>query len=837
MKRKLIALMLLAGMTLSVFTACNDNAGGGDTTTTTAGTTTTAANGDTTEPADTTAPEGGTGGTDTPLVVAYQNFSEKFSPFFAETGYDMDVAHDMLSVGLVSIDRSGSIVEKSIGGETRSYNGTDYTYTGITDIEITIDEATDTTTYNFKLREGVKFSDGRELTADDVLFSYYVYCDPSYTGASTVYSLAIQGMNSYRTQTSEAGLEKYGAVVDAILAGDAAGYTQAQYDEFWALADEFWLADIQAIVDYCDLNYFDVYGETYTGMSGADLRANEGLRIAAAMALWGGGSIDLGDEEEGLEATGVLTGRYTEKTWDLVTEFPTLEDMMIEFQEHFDYDFVAYIDGEESPYGTEPLTNLSNQAIKTWSEADTEIESGAITSISGIRKINDYEIEIVIDGFDAAAIYRLGITVGPMHYYGDESLWDPDNGSYGFTYGNLDIVHEKDRTPMGAGPYKFVKYENKVVYFEANEHYWDGVPKTKYVQFKEGNEVDFIPGIANGTSDIATPSVTLDRYAEIAAMNSNGEVTGDVVSYEAVLNLGYGYIGISADNVRVGEESDSEASKNWRKGFATILSVYRDLTVSSYYGDTASVINYPISDTSWAAPQRVDAGYREAFSVDANGNDIFTSAMDAEARYTAAMTAALSFFEAAGATVVDGKVTAAPAGARMEYEIIIPADGNQDHPTFALLTAAKADLATLGLTLTINDPADSNVLWNALDAGTADMWCAAWGSTTDPDMYQVYHSNNVTGNPGGSGSNRYMIRDALLDQYIMDARKSADQSYRKQVYKDCLDIIMDWAVEIPVYQRQLCTIFSTQRVNMDTMTKDLTPYWEWMAEVHLIEMN
>ena len=28
---------------------------------------------------------------DTPLVVAYQDFSQKFSPFFADTGYDVDV--------------------------------------------------------------------------------------------------------------------------------------------------------------------------------------------------------------------------------------------------------------------------------------------------------------------------------------------------------------------------------------------------------------------------------------------------------------------------------------------------------------------------------------------------------------------------------------------------------------------------------------------------------------------------------------------------------------------------------------------------------------------------
>ena len=68
-------------------------------------------------------------------------------------------------------------------------------------------------------------------------------------------------------------------------------------------------------------------------------------------------------------------------------------------------------------------------------------------------------------------------------------------------------------------------------------------------------------------------------------------------------NLGYGYIGMSANTMNVGGEPASEASKDLRKAFATVLAVYRDVAIDSYYGERASVINYPISNTSWAAPQ------------------------------------------------------------------------------------------------------------------------------------------------------------------------------------------------------------------------------------------
>ncbi len=166
----------------------------------------------------------------------------------------------------------------------------------------------------------------------------------------------------------------------------------------------------------------------------------------------------------------------------------------------------------------------------------------------------------------------------------------------------------------------------------------------------------------------------------------------------------------------------------------------------------------------------------------------------------------------------------------------MPGGGSGEHPAFAILTAAQTSLAKIGMELKINDPADTNILWDSLDAGTQELWAAAWGATIDPDMYQVYHSSGVVGE-GGSDSNHYHIRDTQLDQLIVDARKSDDQNYRKAIYKQALDIIMDWAVEIPTYQRQNCVIFSTERVNIDTLTPDITTFWGWLNDIELVEMR
>ena len=83
----------------------------------------------------------------------------------------------------------------------------------------------------------------------------------------------------------------------------------------------------------------------------------------------------------------------------------------------------------------------------------------------------------------------------------------------------------------------------------------------------------------------------------------------------------------------------------------------------------------------------------------------------------------------------------------------------------------------------------------------------------------------------------YAVNDDELSQLIMDARATTDQTYRKAMYKACLDIIIAWAVEIPVYQRQNAIVFSTERVNMDTVTPDITTFYGWMAEIQNIELN
>ena len=718
------------------------------------------------------------------MVFASDEFNAKFSPFFAETVSDTMVS-DLVNVQLLQLDRTGSIITKGIEGEKKEYNGKEYTYHGISDLDIK-ENSDGTVFYDFKLKDGLKFSDGEPFTIDDVIFTMYVLADPTYDGNVTFFTLPIQGMDEYRN-----GVDTLFNLILKAGEGntDFSKWTEEQQKTFWTDYKKAVDAFVKEITDLCVKN----------GLN------KEGDSIAACAANYG---------YEGLK--------------DDATAMDFFNAMLAKY------------DGSVSKMSASESAGTQFSALMpSYNDYQVGVETGeSAPNITGIQKTGKDSLRIVATKVDAQMIYQLAFTVGALHYYGDKAKFDYDKNQFGFPKGDLSSMREKISKPLGAGAYVFDKYENGVVSLKANDSYYDGAPKVKNLNLKYVAENDKLNSILAGTTDIATPSFTTEVADAIKKANSNGELSGDKIYTTAVDALGYGYIGINSHNVCVNKEPGSEQSKDLRRAFATIFSVYRDLAISSYYGDRASVINYPITNTSWAAPQPTDDGYEIAFSKDVDGNPIYTSDMKDEDKYAAAKKAALGFLEKAGYTVQNGKITAAPAGAKMEYEVMIGGGGNGDHPSFMILTEAQKALAEIGMKLDINDLSNGADMWNKLNARQAEMWCAAWQATPDPDMYQVYYSDVANGGKEPGGSNyMYQIEDKDLDDMIMQARESTDQEYRKTIYRAALDKIIDWACEVPVYQRQEVTTFASNRIKVDTITPDMTSYYKWYSEIQNYELS
>ena len=187
-----------------------------------------------------------TAASDGTLVLAETGFESKFSPFFAASAADQDVI-DLTQIALLGADRKGEMVLNGIEGETREYNGTDYTYHGPADCVVT-ENADGTVTYDIKLREDLKFSDGEPVTIDDVIFSMYVFLDPTYDGSVTMYSTPIVGLDEYRSSMTTLSKLIAEAGEDNT---DNTKFTAEQQKAFWDAVNDGGVKFAQEIIDYC----------------------------------------------------------------------------------------------------------------------------------------------------------------------------------------------------------------------------------------------------------------------------------------------------------------------------------------------------------------------------------------------------------------------------------------------------------------------------------------------------------------------------------------------------------------------------------------------------------
>lgn len=759
---------------------------------------------------------------------------QNLSPFFNRTVYEEDIVN-LTQLNLITTDRQGMVVENAIAGETRPFNGTSYTYTGPADVDVDIITSTGNTLYTFTLRTDLKFGDGLPVSVDDLIFTLYTFLDPSYDGSNGIASLPILGLLEYQTQTTPEIYAKYADFYASIYDSGkdhvwdpSDPWTVDQQTDVWNRLEAALAIEVEKIVDYVVSNYTDGYAEAFLGFSPEEVYANEGLQVAFGMRMWGFANVNT--------ITKLMTANCSGRTWDLNYEYPTQPDYADEILLCYNNNYQAAFP-YESTDGTNVYQEVKQDFIFYWGPLDPEM-IGGVPNISGVQKISDTTVTIEIRGFEPAFIYSLDIPITPLHYYGSTDKYDYTLNMFGFDFRDLSLQRSKDNAPMGAGPYQFASKQGDVNYLGANRYYFKGEPKINQVKFVNVTSSLVPSAIKSGSIDLAFMVYNRTRLEEIYNINSNGEITGDVITTSKVDNLGYGYIGINARLVKVGDDPSSTASRYLRRALSTILAVHRKPVNDAYYGpDAASVLEYPSILSSWASPQPEDPGYHEAFSVDVNGDPIYTSGMSQEQKVVAAQQAALGFFEAAGFTVSGGAVVAAPVGAKLTYEVIIPAGGTGDHPAFAIITGARDSLSEIGITLTIIDPPDANVLWDALDSGIQELWVAALGSTIDPDLFQVYHSSNTFDQPDGTQSNHYYIQDPQLDELIMQARSSDDQELRKQLYQQAFDIIMDWGIEIPNYNRKNFAIFSTQRINTSTITPDITPFWNWQNDIEDMAMK
>ena len=166
------------------------------------------------------------------LNLAIGALDGNYNPFYYTSANDGEVIA-MTQASLLSVDPSGNPAV----GDNYPVVAKDYTttyYTATTGGSVTGNSAeAKRTEYEFLIKNGMKFSDGTDLTIKDVLFNFYVYLDPAYTGSNTMYSVDIQGLASYQANDSTLGAD--GEVKNDLYASRAQARIQALID--WSKND------------------------------------------------------------------------------------------------------------------------------------------------------------------------------------------------------------------------------------------------------------------------------------------------------------------------------------------------------------------------------------------------------------------------------------------------------------------------------------------------------------------------------------------------------------------------------------------------------------------------
>ena len=439
---------------------------------------------------------------------------------------------------------------------------------------------------------------------------------------------------------------------------------------------------------------------------------------------------------------------------------------------------------------------------------------------------NEYDVlEITINGVDPKAIWNFAFAVAPQHYYAPNQTVDIANDKFGVVFGSYEFMKNEIQSvrnikiPMGAGAYKATNaqnsdnpdingfFTNNVVYFKANTGFLLGAPKIDKIRYQVVSASNAVNQLASGAVHYISPQYTKDNIKNLKNLASSG------IKYLSTDQLGYGYIGINAGKVK---------DINLRK--AIMCAMDTSLALSYYETGTADPIFWPMSTVSWAYPKD------ESGKPDRDNGKEYPATVFNRAD---AIESIQSYMRAAG--VSEGadalEITFTIAGANLT-----------DHPTYTVFQQAADILNECGWSIEV--VSDTQAL-TKLSTGSLEVWAAAWGSTVDPDMYQVYHKNSTATSVLAWGykeilaqPNMYVEENAILLQLsdlIDKARETTDRDDRSELYKECMSLILDLAIELPVYQRDVLYAYNSNVIKSESLPSTINPYTSPLDRIWEIE--
>ncbi len=842
------------------------------------------------------------------------DFDGVFNPFFASSLYDSNIV-GQTQISMIGSDEEGLNV--TYGPDepvvTLDYNETMYTAGG----EVTeTGDQNGTTVYQYVIKNGIKFSDGVELTAHDVLFNMYVYLDRNYTGSSTMYSTKIQGLDEYlsqdpyATESSTATLNNNFNQAAQLRTNAISVYVDTtSSSSAWQNRISTYNTFVRTYLEQYDTEHSTNIAEGFVEYTEDDILADiQTIKAEFRKELESDyNAIDMStykedysfDSDKIWQGFFYETGVITRKSH--VTGGVTIYDKeMVDGKEKFVIDWEAADIDPNSDFTKEEAIEFAynkwcsvNSDIATilssWETGGTMLTTFAgdaseqyfkliandpnatsVPSISGIKILDasqfkgdtkyesgEYEmLQVTIDGVDPKAKWNFAFTVAPMHYYTTPELYaaamaDEDySENFGVEMSSntfMNYIKSRNGLPVGAGVYQASTINDATLTWETNA---DGTPtqatqnqlqtiengfvannvayfvrndnfvttggnqnevynaKIKHMQIKVVATTNVMTSLQGGELDIADPTASID--------NNNAVSSTSFLSKISVRSAGYGYIGFNAKFI---------PDINIRRA---LMSVMDPGLVQAYYPNGLSEPVYRcFTLESWVYDAFPDDGVEE-WKPQAYEDIAFDESF-ATARY---------WLQKAGCKYDSGSSTwSDKSGKPLEFTFTIAGD-TTDHPAQSTFLKAKEILEKNGIKATV--VADARALYKLASGGLA-IWAAAWSSSVDPDMYQVYHSDSratsvlnwgydyLFKQNNASNEEKGIIED--LDALIEDGRETTVMAERAEIYRDASDLVMELAVELPLYQRSDMYVYNNTTIDASSLNQSPTSYMSPISEI------
>ena len=811
------------------------------------------------------------------FVIMTDQLDGLFNPFFYTAAADGTI---------VAMTQIGMMSSKYENGEVKVAYGDDEAVV-VKDYDITENED-DTITYTFVLKNGIKFSDGHPLTMEDVLFNYYVYLDPVYTGSNTLYSTDIVGLSEYRTQTVSSSSNDS----DDLIASLAATRAAARVNELVNLFNSKLKASSTKEVSYDEMK---AAIQSYTVSSGykASLSNNpdeiDNKNLLAdyerALELF---RDELNDDYVSAQES------FTDEPYKSHDEF---KDEVFRFMYSEGYVETKYAEGADGKVDRtqiEKLTAMYPASIKDKAAAIDYIFNDKIARslneilyywATGTTLLNEFTAkakEVILheniadDGSLAvqniAGIVSLGHTDAAgttIEVNGKNYKVAAEHNADG-TVKNADENDVLQITIDGVDPKAIWNFAITI----APQHYYGegskvGVDIANNKFGVEFASYSFMTDIVQSTRNIKLP-MGAGAYKVTNASNSDTPsesefYANNVAYFKANTNfesVGAGIENAKIDKIRYQVVSSQNAIAALEEGSVHYISPslttdnYEKLEALSKKGMvtlTTDQLGYGYIGVN--AAKINDQNLRKAIMCAMNtslaldyyragtASQIYWPMSKVSWAYPKGADAEDNGFdypqisgwskEIAMANVEKYMMEAGVAAGDSELDITFTIAGSslQDHPTYKVFRDAAALLNELGWEVEV--VCDTQAL-TKINTGSLEVWAAAWSSALDPDMYQVYHKDSTATSTlawgynylktSGTSEETKILND--LSELIDEARSTNDQEERAEIYMEAMGEILDLAIELPVYQRSVLYAYNSKVINPDSLPSSdkMNPY-------------